>query len=59
MRYYDTAAGRNSGNPRSMRVLVITAALLALAVWLDGSLFGGFYSQALIRMLSDIAAHFR
>jgi hypothetical protein len=57
--YYDTAAGRNRGNPGSMRALVTTAALLALAAWLDSSLFGGFYTHALNRMLSDIAAHFR
>ena len=52
-------AGRNKGNPGSMRTMIITGALLALAVWLDELFNGGAYTQALSQMLSDIAAHFR
>ena len=59
VRLYDTAAGRTRGSLGSMRALIITVALLALAAWLDNSLNGGFYTQALSQMLSDIAAHFR
>ena len=51
--------GRSRGTPGSMRALVITVTSLILAVWLDNSLAGGFYTQAMSRMLSDIAVYFR
>jgi hypothetical protein len=42
-----------------MRKLLWTVALIALATSLDSSLYGGFYTQSVSRMLSDIAAHVR
>lgn len=37
-----------------MRWLLWTVALTALATSLDSSLYGGFYTQTLSRMVSDI-----
>ena len=42
-----------------MRVLAIAVTLLVLAVWLDNSFDDGLYTQALSRMISDIAVYFR
>lgn len=42
----------------SMRALLVTVGLVALAAWLDHSFNGGFYTQAISRMISDIAIHF-
>jgi hypothetical protein len=41
-----------------MRGLLWIVVLAALATSLDSSLYGGFYTQAVARMLSDIALHF-
>jgi hypothetical protein len=46
-------------NPLSMRTLLWTVALVALATSLDSSLYGGFYTQGLSRMISDIAVYVR
>jgi len=42
-----------------MRALLWTVALFALATSLDSSLYGGFYTQAFSRMISDIALYVR
>jgi hypothetical protein len=42
-----------------MRALLWTVALFALATSLDSSLYGGFYTQAFSRMISEIAVYAR
>ena len=50
-------AARRPGT-NGMRALFWTAGLIALAMWLDTSLNGGFYTQAVSQMISDITMHF-
>jgi hypothetical protein len=40
-----------------MRALLWTVALVALATSLDNSLYGGFYTQSLNRMIAEIAIY--
>jgi hypothetical protein len=41
------------------RSLLWTVVLVALATSLDSAFYGGFYTQAFNRMVSDIAVHVR
>jgi hypothetical protein len=43
--------------PHAIKALLCIVVLVALATWLDSSLYGGFYTQAFNRMLSDIITH--
>ena len=43
--------------PHAIKTLLYILALVALATWLDTSFYGGFYTQAFTRMLSDIITH--
>ena len=45
--------------PNSMRKLLWTVAMVALATSLDSSIYGGFYTQSVSRMLSHIAMYVR
>jgi hypothetical protein len=42
-----------------MRTLLWTITLFAVATSLDSSLYGGFYTQAFSRMISEIAEYVR
>jgi len=42
-----------------MKGLVWIVVVTGLAAVLDSYFYGGFYAQALIRMLSDIGVHMR
>jgi hypothetical protein len=41
-----------------MRAALLMVVLLALAIFLDGYFYGGFYGQAAARMISQIKVHF-
>lgn len=42
-----------------MRGILIAIALVVLALVLDANLYGGHYTQAVSRMISDMEVHFR